>query len=194
MALSNTQTFRNLLTAVAGEAVSANMYSLYADAASGEGFFRIAEAFRETAAQELVHTEALYRLIGKQCAGELSLSASLPAGAGTVAENLDAALHEEKFRHCVMYGNFATVARHEGFADIAVVLDALAVAELYHQKRFEVLKNMLVSDTLFKKSDPVLWRCARCGFVGEYKEAPQVCPVCLGGRGNFEELMRNLFA
>ncbi|MBR4749770.1 MAG: rubrerythrin family protein [Abditibacteriota bacterium] len=194
MELCNTQTYRNLLTAIAGESISANLYSLYADKAAEEGLWRIADVFRETAAQERVHTEVLYRLAGCDKSGEISLSCAMPSGVSDTRANLNAALREEKYKHCVEYANFSKVARQEGLTDIADALDSLGAAELYHQKRFDVLENMLATGTLFKKNSPVLWRCVRCGYVDDYKKVPDHCPLCGGSRGNFEELMRNLFA
>ena len=141
-----------------------------------------------------IHTEVLYRLAGDARNPEASLDAAMPPGVCDTLSNLNSALREEQFRHCVMYTNFSKVARQEGFADIAATMKALATAELYHQKRFMVLENMLLSGTLFRKNAPILWRCSRCGFVGEYDQAPGECPVCLAGQGSFEALMLNLFA
>ena len=182
MELCNTQTYRNLLTAIAGESISANLYSLYADKAAEEGLWRIADVFRETAAQERVHTEVLYRLAGCDKSGEISLSCAMPSGVSDTRANLNAALREEKYKHCVEYANFSKVARQEGLTDIADALDSLGAAELYHQKRFDVLENMLATGTLFKKNSPVLWRCVRCGYVDDYKKVPDHCP-CAAAAG-----------
>ena len=194
MELVDSQTLRNLFTAVAGEAISYNLYSLYARRAEADGYIQIARVFEETANQEKIHTEVLYRLAGGVSNPEASLDAAMPPGVCDTLRNLNSALREEQFRHCVMYTNFNKVALQEGFEDIAGTLKALAKAELYHQKRFQVLENMLRSGHLFEKNAPILWRCSRCGFVGEFRKAPEPCPVCLAGQGSFEALMLNLFA
>ena len=55
--------------------------------------------------------------------------------------------------------------------------------EKKHQKLFAELYEQMKSGTLYKKKEPVLWKCPSCGFEGTMKEAWQKCPLCQAEQG-----------
>jgi len=44
---------------------------------------------------------------------------------------------------------------------------------------------------VFKRSEPVLWRCRNCGFIVEAGQAPEFCPACAHAQAHFELLGKN---
>ncbi|ETR67270.1 MAG: hypothetical protein OMM_11782 [Candidatus Magnetoglobus multicellularis str. Araruama] len=90
-----------------------------------------------------------------------------------------------------MYPEFARVAREEGFEAIAMVFEAISVAEKQHEKRFNDLARNIESGTVFKKSTNVTWRCRNCGYLHDGTEAPEACPACAHPKAHFELLGEN---
>ncbi len=189
MALKGSRTERNILTAFAGESQARNRYTYFASQARKEGFFQIQAIFEETANQEKEHAKRLFKLLQ---GGEVSIQASFPAGViGTTAENLKAAAGGEHYEWTEMYPGFANIAREEGFPEIALIFESIAVAEKQHDKRYQALRENILAGRVFKKEKPTKWVCRNCGYVHEGAEAPDQCPACAHPRENYEVLCEN---
>ncbi len=187
--LKGTRTEKNLLTAFAGESQARNRYTYFASQAKKEGYQRIADIFLETAEQEKEHAKRLFKFLE---GGEVEIQAAYPAGKiGNTLENLLAAAEGENYEHSRMYPEFAKVAREEGFPEIAAVLEAIAEAEKFHEKRYRVLAERIKDGTLFKREEPIVWRCRNCGYIHVGSEAPEKCPACAHPRGYFEPVCEN---
>jgi len=184
--IKGTRTERNLLTAFAGESQARNRYTFFASQARKEGYEQIAAIFLETADNEKEHAETLFKLLE---GGEVEITAKFPAGRiGTTAENLRAAAEGENYEHTTMYPEFAKVAEEEGFPEIAKTLRAIAVAERFHERRFKALLENIERGRVFKREEPVRWRCRNCGYVHEGTEPPEECPLCKHPRAYFQLL------
>jgi rubrerythrin len=90
-----------------------------------------------------------------------------------------------------MYPDFSQVAREEGFEAIARLFENVAVAEKYHGKRYTELADLLEAGRVFKREDPVTWRCRNCGYIHEGTEAPAACPACAHPQAYFEVLVES---
>ena len=90
-----------------------------------------------------------------------------------------------------MYPEFAKTAREEGFEAIAMVFEAIAVAEKQHEKRYNDLAANIEADRVFKREEAVTWRCRNCGYLYEGQEAPDMCPACAHPQAHFELLGEN---
>ena len=189
MALKGTQTEKNILTAFAGESQARNRYTYFASAARKEGFRQISDIFEETANQEREHAKRLFKLLE---GGEVEIQAAFPAGfIGSTAENLRAAAGGENHEWTDMYPSFAEVARKEGFEAVAMIFEAIAVAEKQHERRYRGLLANVEAGKVFAKDVPATWRCINCGYVHEGIEAPSVCPACAHPQAHFELLAEN---
>ncbi len=189
MGLNGTQTEKNILTAFAGESQARNRYTYFASQAKKDGFLQMSEIFTETANQEKEHAKRLFKLLE---GGEVEVQASFPAGViGSTAENLKAGAAGENYEWTDMYPSFAKVALDEGFGDIAKVFESIAVAEKQHEKRYLALLDNIKGGTVFKKTEPVVWRCINCGYLHEGAEAPDECPACAHDQKHFELLGEN---
>ena len=187
--LKGTQTEKNLMGAFAGESQARNRYTYAASAAKKEGFVQIALIFEETANQEREHAKRLFKLME---GGTAEITAEFPFGViGTTSENLQAGAEGENYEWTEMYPGFAKTAREEGFEAIAMVFEAIAVAEKQHEKRYNELKKNVDSGTVFKKDKSVIWRCTNCGYISEGLEAPKACPACAHEQAHFEVLGEN---
>ncbi|MCE5273574.1 MAG: rubrerythrin family protein, partial [Deltaproteobacteria bacterium] len=164
-------------------------YTYFAGQARKDGYMQIADIFEETANQEKEHAKRFFKFLE---GGEVEIQASFPAGViGTTLENLKAAAAGEHFERAELYPGFAKVAREEGFEAIAMVWEAISVAETQHEKRYADLAANIEAGRVFKRAKPVVWRCRNCGYLFEGAEAPATCPACAHPRDYFELLGEN---
>ncbi len=187
--LKGTQTEKNLLTAFAGESQARNRYTYFAGQAKKDGYVQIADIFEETANQEKEHAKRFFKFLE---GGEVQIVGAFPAGViGTTVENLKAAAAGEHYEQTEMYPGFAKVARQEGFEDVAMIFEFVAVAERQHEKRYRDLAANIDAGRVFKRAQKVVWRCRNCGFLYEGTEAPENCPACAHPKAHFELLGEN---
>lgn len=184
--LKGTQTEINLLTAFSGESQARNRYTFFASAAKKEGFVQVSEIFTETAGQEKEHAERLFKFLE---GGEVSITAAFPAGIiACTHDNLIGAAGGEHYEYTEMYPSFAQIADKEGFAEIAAVMRAIAIAEEYHEKRYLAFARQIKECAVFCRPTPVQWRCLNCGCIVEGTQAPNLCPACAHPQAYFEVL------
>lgn len=187
--LKGTQTEQNLLKAFAGESQARNRYTYFASKAKKEGYVQISTIFEETANQEKEHAKRFFKFLE---GGDLEITAMFPAGKiGSTLENLQAAADGEHEEHSMLYPAFARVASEEGFDAIAKVFTAISVAEKQHEKRYRDLAENLIAGRVFKRDEPVVWRCRNCGYLHDGNEAPELCPACAHPQAHFELLGEN---
>lgn len=187
--LKGSQTEKNLLLSFAGESQARNRYTYFASKAKKDGYVQIADIFAETADQEKEHAKRFFKFLE---GGDVEITGAFPAGVvGSTLENLQAAAAGEHHEHTEMYPGFAKIARDEGFEAIAMVFEAICVAEKQHEKRYVDLANNIEAGRVFARTTAVKWRCRNCGYVHEGPEAPEMCPACAHPKAHFELLGEN---
>ncbi len=189
MSLKGTQTEKNILTAFTGESQARNRYTYFASQAKKDGFVQISAIFTETADQEKEHAKRFFKFLE---GGDLEITATYPAGKmATTTENLLAAAMGENEEHTELYPAFAGVALKEGFPEIAAAWNAISVAEKQHEKRYRDLLANIENGRIFKREQPVTWRCRNCGYLHVGEEAVEQCPACIHPQAHFELLGEN---
>jgi rubrerythrin len=123
----------NVEAALAGEAMAALRYQLFADAAIEEGHERIAELFAEAAMKERTqHFRELAILVGL---------------VGPTRQNLRAALAGEVTEHRSLYPRFASQAHQDGEAEVAARFQMLGADEQRHADRLrDALEELDVAE------------------------------------------------
>ena len=171
--LKGTKTEKNLMEAFAGESQARNKYTYYASKAKKDGYEEIAAIFEETANNEKEHAKMWFKY--------------LQGGAikDTYSNLLDAAAGEHG-EWTEMYERMAKEAEREGFTKLAAQFKGVAQIEKVHEERYLELAKQLKDNTIFKKTDTVIWRCRNCGHIHVGSEAPKVCPVCEHPQAYFE--------
>jgi rubrerythrin len=183
------QTEKNLLAAFAGESQARTRYTFFASAARKAGYEQIGAIFEETSGNEKEHAQLFFNHLK---GGMVEIHASYPAGVvGSTADNLKAAAAGEKLEWGTLYPNFADIAQQEGFPDVATTFRMVAKVESWHERRYNKLLESITQDKVFKKDQPIKWKCRNCGFVFESKEAPDKCPVCAHPKAYFEVWVEN---
>lgn len=147
---AGTKTEKNLMEAFAGESMARNKYTFFAEAARKEGLEQIAAIFEETADQEKQHAKMWFAAFH---------------GIGTTDENLEAAAAGENEEWTEMYARMAQEAREEGFEELAIKFENVAIVEKSHEKRYLKLLESYKNGTTFKGDAPKGWKCRQCGFI-----------------------------
>lgn len=156
MQLKGSKTEANLAKAFAGEAQATLKYLFYAEKAQEEGCGIIAQTFEAFSRNEKEHAKIWF----KYFKGILSND-----------ENLQDAISGEHYEATEMYVDFAKVATEEGFKEIALLFDSVAIIEKGHEAKYRELLGA-------EKSETINWICIKCGYKHDKKEAPSNCPVC----------------
>lgn len=165
MELKGSKTEKNLKTAFAGESEARNKYDYYASRAKKDGYEQVAFIFEETAKNEKEHAKLWFKQLHN---GEVP---------NTVENLLDAAAGEN-YEWSDMYANFAKEAREEGFGEIARLFEGVANVEKHHEERYRKLSKNIEDNSVFHKTEEVIWVCRNCGHVYYGKDALKLCPVC----------------
>jgi rubrerythrin len=153
----------NLKAAFAGESQARNKYTYFAKVAHKEGFHYIAKIFEETADNEMRHAKDEFTLLN---------------GIGDTAANLQEAVDGEHYETVTMYPDFAKDAETEGNLAAAALFRQIAKVEEHHRDRYQRLLEMLKEGTVFKRKEPIKWKCSVCGYIHEGTEPPAKCPCC----------------
>ncbi len=187
--LKGTRTEKNLLASFAGESQARNRYTYFAGAAKKEGYEQIAAIFQDTADNEKEHAKVFFKFLE---GGDVEITSAYPAGKiGTTLENLKAAATGENMEWGMLYPNAAKVAEEEGFKEIAVAFNNISKVEKGHEQRYLALAKNIESKQVFKKNQPVCWRCRNCGYIHEGANAPDMCPACKHPQAYYEILAEN---
>jgi len=188
--LKGSKTEKNILTAFAGESQARNRYTYFSKQAKKEGYEQISFIFDETANHEKEHAKRLFKFLE---GGEVEITASFPAGViGSTLENLKESAAGENYEYSEMYPSFAKTAEAEGFDLIAAVMENIAIAENYHERRYLALAKAIKEGSTFKKNVKVVWRCRNCGYNVEGMEPPERCPACDHPKAYFEVLLEDI--
>mgnify|MGYP006287155465 CR=1 FL=1 len=182
--VKGTKTEHNLLAAFAGESQARNRYTYFASVARKEGYRQIEAIFLETAENEKEHAKRFFKFLE---GGMVEITSSYPAGViGSTLENLKAAAQGENEEWTTLYPQSADIADEEGFPEIATVFRNIAKVEEKHEARYKKLAANIENGKVFKKDEPVRWKCRNCGFIHEGAEALETCPSCAHPQAFFE--------
>lgn len=188
--LKGTRTLGNLMKAFAGESQARNRYTMYASVAAKEGFKQIEALFLETADNERIHAKSFYKQmvegLGADEAVMVHVDADYPVQLGTTLQNLKAAAAGENEEWTDLYPSFADVAEEEGFPAVAALFRNIAKVEYEHEQRYLKLAANVEQGKVFRKDEPVRWKCMKCGYIHEGPEAPKACPACAHPQSHFE--------
>jgi len=167
--MSKTQ--ENLKAAFAGESQARNKYTYFAQIARKEGYHYVAKVFEETADNERRHAKDELALLD---------------GMGDTVANLKEAIAGEHYETVEMYPEFAKVADGEGNAAAAALFRQIAKVEAHHRDRYKRLLEMAQAGSVYKREQPIKWKCSVCGYVHEGTEPPAKCPCCKHPREYYE--------
>ena len=159
MNLKNTQTEKNLIKALQGEALAHMRYIIYASLI-GKTSKSTEKEILEIANNEKQHWKVFAKLLfGEDYYNDI--------------KNLETAISGETNECKNLYRDFANVAQDEGFQEVADKFNMIADIECEHVQDFEFIKDDII--------DPLshsFYKCSNCGYIHRGNEPPEICPVC----------------
>lgn len=160
----------NLMKAFAGESQARNKYEYFAKVAQKEGYRDIAEHFQRAANNEKMHAKLELKAYNKMLIGK---------ELGNTIENLNMAIEGESYENTTMYPDFASIAKVEGYSDVATMFNLIGKIEVEHENMYKALLNRLENGEEFVSDNgDEAWICEICGHIHYGKKALKVCPVC----------------
>ena len=84
------------------------------------------------------------------------------------------------------YTFFASMAKKEGYEQLAAIFEETAGNEKEHEERYRALAENLKNQKVFAREEQQLWQCRNCGYTFIGKSAPLKCPVCAHPQSYFE--------
>jgi rubrerythrin len=170
------KTEENIKAAFAGESQARNKYTFFAEVARQGGFHYIAKIFEETAENEKQHAKDHLSLLD---------------GIGDTSANLKEAIGGENYETVEMYPTFAKEAEEEGNRDAAILFKQIGKIEQHHRERYKKLLEMVETGTVFKRDEPIAWKCSICGYRYDGTEPPPKCPSCQHPKEYYEPVIQD---
>ena len=170
------KTEENIRAAFAGESQARNKYTFFAEVARQEGYHYIAKIFEETAENEKQHAKD---------------HLSLLEGIGDTSANLKEAIGGENYETIEMYPTFAKEAEEEDNRDAAILFKQIGKIEQHHRERYKKLLGMVETGTVFKRDEPIAWKCSICGYRYDGTEPPPKCPSCQHSKEYYEPVIQD---
>jgi rubrerythrin len=85
-----------------------------------------------------------------------------------------------------MYPEFAKEAEAEGETQAKIAFEQVAKIESHHRERYKRIIAMVEAGTVFKREQPIKWKCSICGYIVEGTEPPPKCPSCKNPKEFYE--------
>lgn len=185
MQFENTETFKNLARAFAGECQAGMRYQMIAKLALKENMKTLSDTVRTVAKNETLHATRFFNKIIEKTGSRdnIGFDAGYPFHMGSLEESLKFAAQDEHDEMEDIYPSFAVTAKKEGFEDVAALFKMVAEVEGQHKIIFQYLHDGVRNGTLYKSESPILWICSECGYMHVATEAWKTCPLCKAGQG-----------
>ncbi|MBI2519192.1 MAG: rubrerythrin [Bdellovibrio sp.] len=135
--LEGTKTCKRLKEAFAAECFAERRFKLFAAIARDEGLPAIEDAFNEMAISQSLHAESHFKML--QESGEVYYGFKV----GNTIENIKTALEAEVLESNECTGLIKS-ATEEGMKEIAERIEEIAIDELSHIHRLNILKDEIV--------------------------------------------------
>mgnify|MGYP003296610721 CR=1 FL=1 len=164
MNFKESKTYKNLETALQGEALAHLKYQFYKS--------KLANTSRgwEKYLDEIVHNEKEHGKIWFKLLHDGEVPDDIT--------NLKDAIKGELTEHKEMYPNFAQVAFDEGFDNIGKLFNLVAEIEGQHADELCEILIKIQNEQLFEDDEEWGWICLNCGHIHYGTKAPEICPVC----------------
>lgn len=176
MEFQQSRTYTNLENAYQSQLMFSTLLRIFADRARLDGYIEISNIFEATSGNEKEHARIWLRNLN---------NGNLP----NTEQNLLTAANESR-ESGNQYREYSSIAREEGYDDIAALFNGVANIELNHDLQFRSLYNQVLRDEVFCKPDITLWICLQCGNIMSGICAPEICPVCGFPQGYYKEFFQ----
>lgn len=185
MEFEKSLTQKNLAKVYISECQDSARYALISQKADEMGEIYLSKKIKILSKRELAHATLIYNLLlqyGTKKMENIEITASYPFETIDVKEGLFNSSQSEKYQANNVYPDFLSIAKDEGFFEIANTLKLLAGVE---NKNFEMLTYLTENFGKYHKNAKTLV-CSNCGFEKPTKTTWKTCPLCKKGEGFIE--------
>lgn len=175
-------TQKNLAKTYISECQDSARYALLSQKAEERGEYYLAKKIYQLSKRELAHATVVYNLLllyGTKKMENIEITASYPFETIEVKDGLFDSAQSEKIQANNVYPDFESIAKDEGFGEIANTFKRLAEVE---NKNFETLMYLAENFGKYHKAANVLC-CSNCGFEKQTNTVWKNCPLCKKAKG-----------
>ncbi len=189
MKFKESQTYKNLAMAFAGECQAQTRYRFLQYGATQKGLVALADIVTKLIENEFNHARMFYTKLQngeKETIENIDICAGFPfKEKWNLTENFHFGVENES-EEVATYKNYAKVAKEEGYEDVSCLFSMVAGVEKNHAKILSEIHAQLVNDSMYKKEKKTKFKCAGCGYEESLLECWDVCPLCLAKQGEAE--------
>lgn len=186
MDFKESQTIKNLTRAFAGECMDGAKYQFIADLATQQKMSQVSTILKGLATNEMAHAKIFYDKIAELGNSEVDIvevKATFPMKSKEYKQMFDIASNEEQRQADTVYPAFASIAKKEGYDDIANIFMQIAKIESCHSHVLSELNQLIKNDSMYKSDCLSKWKCMNCGHEDELKKVWSKCPLCSKDQG-----------
>lgn len=189
MKFKESETFKNLAMAFAGECQAQTRYRFLQYGATQKGLTALADIVTKLITNEFNHARMFYTKLQngeKETIENIDFCAGYPfKEKWNLTENF-AFGTENETEEVATYKNYAKVAEKEGYKDVASLFAMVAGVEKSHAKILSEIHAQLVNGSMYEKEKKTKFKCADCGYEESGTKAWEICPLCLAKQGAVE--------
>lgn len=160
---SGSCTESNLWICFITESMTRNRFIHYASVTKRAGYGDMASMLLITADNKKERSKFWYKLLRKY---------------NSVRKDIDESVYEEHYEWDDMYSKMETIAREEGFDEIADAFKHTAKLERFYEERFKDLLVILSDGNMFSCNNFAMWQCKVCGHIYFATSLPVICSLC----------------
>ena len=191
---NKSKTKSNLAKLYAGECQDGARYQFIAQQANTDKLSYLMDTMKILAKNEMAHAKIFYDLIlehGGESLDNIDITAGYPFPTYQLVPGLQLTAKAEASQSNTIYPTFAKTAKEEGYPDVAKAMLMVAEVENLHAKILTELFEKTKSKKLYKMASPSVWKCSKCGYEKEGKEAWKTCPLCHYDQGYVQLHLEN---
>ena len=188
MDFQSSKTKENLARSFASECQEGARYQFLAKMSQQQGYEYLSMIIRTLAHNEMSHAQQFFNKIVELGANEsqnIDIKAGYPFKSGDLLSVIKLEAENERQSAEEIYPRFASIARQEGFSDVAELFEMVADVERSHHETLTELGNRLENKSLYNSKSESIYKCDECGKTTIGKSAPKKCPLCQMGQGYF---------
>lgn len=180
MNFNESKTKQNLAWAFAAECQAGARYQFIATQAQMNKLFYVKDTMKMLAKNEMAHAKLFYDYIVEKCgeACKIDYDANYPYVELELETSLENERHIEQDEFENIYPEFASIAKEEGFSDIASSFELVAKVESTHAAILGFLSKNYSKNSLYRHKQKVLMKCSNCGHAEFLNEGWKKCPLC----------------
>ena len=188
MEFNESKTKENIARAFAGLCQDGARYQFISKSAINEGFVFISDYLKKIAKHKMAHASILYQFMLEESGKakeHVEINAGYPFENYILKTSLKDSSEIEGYEGENLYTYFSTIAKDEGFSEIAKKFEYMSEIYLNFSNDLFALANLFDNKKLYTSKNKIKWHCTNCGYNFKGTVAPKTCPLCSYPQGYY---------